>query len=339
MRLPTSPAHLQRRSFMSLFTALGVVSALPPIRDAGSKPRSPEIVFISNPLADYLHWLFYRQPGPGAFPFVPLPTERLSTVEALVAVPEAVASAGLESYDQVEAFVMEAFSALPARTVDGDQPRILSYSDTPPSLETVIETLRAGASTYPAFESYWRATVSPPVEAQIASWRAQVGSFDPVGQLKAMHRLPFKADTLQMVAMPFHPAGSANWSPPAVYTGLFRRPDIGRVLGHEASHLLWSAAVGTDWKRHRRASVAIRLAEQREVDLEEAMCLFMQTELSRVCGVTASAYRLSTDLAEVPALKALVERLEQAWPLFLERADLWPTSIDFVLDAAEQIWS
>lgn len=252
--------------------------------------------------------------------------------------PEAVASAGLELYDQVEPFVMEAFSALPARQVNCERPRILSYSDVPPSLETVIETLRAGASTYPAFEAYWRATVSPPVEAQIASWRSQVGSFDPLGQLTALHRLPFKGDALQVVAMPFHPAGSANWSPPAVYTRLFRRPDIGRVLGHESSHLLWSAAVGTDWKQNPRASAVIWLAAEREVDLEEAMCLFMQTELSRVCGVTASDYRVSTDLADDPAPKALVERLEQAWPLFLERSDLWPTSIDFVLDAAGQIW-
>jgi hypothetical protein len=64
----------------------------------------------------------------------------------------------------------------------------------------------------------------------------------------------------------------------------------------------------------------------------------MQTELSRVCGVTAADYRLSSDRADDPSLKSLVERLELAWPLFQERTDLWPTSIDFVLDSALQIW-
>lgn len=71
MRLMTPSAGLQRRSFMSLFTALGVASALPPIRDAGRRAQSPEIVFISHPRADYLHWLFYREAGPGPSRFAP----------------------------------------------------------------------------------------------------------------------------------------------------------------------------------------------------------------------------------------------------------------------------
>ena len=133
--------------------------------------------------------------------------------------------------------------------------------------------------------------------------------------------------------MPFHPAGSANYSPAGVYTSLFRTPDLGRVLGHEASHLLWSAAVGTDWKAHSLAASVTGLAEAKEVDVEETMCLLMQTILSQEAGVQPRDYRVSTDLEAGPQ-RDLMTALEGGWSAYLADAARWPTLIDYVLDTA-----
>lgn len=300
---------------------------------AAVETNAPRIDFISNPLADYLHLLMFRASKPRLPAFEAPGFAEAPTLDQLVAVPELVAAAGLERYEEVEAFVAETFAALPARRITQPRPLILSYGSEPPTLATVLEVIRAGAPWFEAFQAYWRGGVAPAVEAQMDAWRAQDQANRPLSRLIEMQRLPLRADRLIVAAMPFHPAGSANYSPAGVYTGLFRTPDLGRVLGHEASHLLWSAAVGTDWTAHPLAASVKALADAKDVDVEETMCLLMQTILSQEAGVQPAEYSVSSDLEAGPQ-RDLMTALEGGWSAYLADAARWPTLIDYVLNTA-----
>lgn len=323
-------AHPTRRSALAGTLALGLLPSLPARAGVG---QTPAIDFVSNPLADYLHLLLFRASKPRLPVFEAPGFADAPTLDQIVAVPELVAAAGLRRYEEVEPFVAETFAALPARRVAEPRPLILSYGEEPPQLETVLEVIRAGAPWFKAFETYWRDSVAPAVETQIGAWREQDLAHRPLTRLIEMQRLPLRADRLIVAAMPFHPAGSANYSPAGVFTGLFRTPDLGRVLGHEASHLLWSAAVGTDWTAHPLAVPVTALAEPKDVDVEETMCLLMQTILSQEAGVQPAEYRVSSDLEAGPQ-RDLMAALEGGWSTYLSDARRWPTLIDYVLETA-----
>ena len=78
--------------------------------------------------------------------------------------------------------------------------------------------------------------VSSGVEAQIAGWRDQDTRFHPLAMLVDLQRLPLRAPRLQVVAMPFHPSGSGNYSPAAIYSSLFDKPTIATVLAEQLRH-------------------------------------------------------------------------------------------------------
>lgn len=323
------PVHTTRRSV--LVGALGF-SLLKSSAAKAAADTTPAVEFVSNPLADYLHLLLFRAPKPRLPVFTAPGFDAAPTLDQLVSVPEMIAAAGIDRYDEVEPFVARTFAGLPARSVAAP-PLILSYSPEPPLLATVLEVIRAGEPWFEAFEGYWRASVAPAVEAQIGAWREQESAHRPLKALIEMQRLPLRAPRLMVAAMPFHPAGSANYSPAGVYTSLFRTPDLGRVLGHEASHLLWSEAVGTDWKTHPMAAGVKALAAPKGLDIEETMCLLMQTILSQQAGVQPEDYRVSSDLQAGPQ-RILMTELERGWPDYMAGADRWPTLIDYVLETA-----
>jgi len=295
-------------------------------------PAGPTIEFVSNPLADFLHCLFYRRTS-ARFPnFEAEGFEALPKLSELVQVAEQVASAGLTQYAEVEPFLVQRFAALPIPRISSPFPLILSNSDPAPDLGAVLAVVRAGAGYMEAFHAYWRAQVAPVVDSQIAGWRAQDSTYQPLGRLLEMHRLPFRAQRLQVVAMPFHPAGSANYTPPAVYTRMFKEADLGWVLGHEGSHLLWSEALGTDWRKHASMADVVALGERHELDIEEMMCLFMQVELSKAVGKSEPDFSIAAAFDPGPA-KGLLSALEARWAQYLAEPSRWPTLIDYVADA------
>lgn len=320
---------LTRRGAIAGIAGLTLLPTLP----ARATDATSVIEFISNPLADYLHLLFFRAKKSRFATFEAPGFEAAPQLEYLLAVPELVAAAGLTDYAQVEPFVAETFAALPALRVSTPEPRILSYGNLPAPLDEVLSVIRTGAPFHDPFMTYWRREVAPQVTGQIEAWKTQDQAHRPLQRLTQLHRLPLRSERFLLAAMPFHPAGSANYSPAGVYTSLFRTPDLGRVLGHEASHLLWSAAVGTDWKAHSLAASVTGLAEAKEVDVEETMCLLMQTILSQEGGVQPPEYRVSSDLEAGPQ-RELMTALETGWSNYLTNAVRWPTLIDYVLETA-----
>ncbi|MFJ6024335.1 hypothetical protein ACIQC9_07040 [Brevundimonas sp. NPDC092305] len=336
IRLRLETSMVCRRTFLSAAGASAVIPIAPPSSAHSGGAGSLKLRFVSNSLADYLHLLFFRAAKPRLPAFTAPGFETAPTLDSLVAVPELVAAAGLREYRELAPFVSETFAALPQARILCPKPLILSYRASPPTLSDVLAVISAGEPWYEAFGTYWQAGVKPVVEAQIAAWRRQNDAGRPLDGLLRMHRLPLRADGLVLAAMPFHPAGSANYTPAGVYTGLFRTPDLGRVLGHEASHLLWSKAVGTDWKSHPLAPSVRARFEPADVDVEETMCLLVQTRLSQDIGVQPSDYRVSSDL-EAGLQRDLMIALERDWTDYLSDAGRWPNLIDYVLDTASTL--
>jgi hypothetical protein len=240
--LTSTSTMLTRRSVLAGGAAL---LAARPVLGATAIPLAPPLIFGSNMLADYLHVLLYRLPHDRYPPFAPPGFDKVPTLNALVAVPELVASVGLKRYSQLEPFVGKVFAQLPAQRVTRPVPRILSYSDDAPHVGEVIRVIRAGAPYFSAFKAYWKQHVRSAVESQIVAWRDQDARLHPLQVLIGFQRLPLRVSRLLVFAMPFHPSGSGNYSPPAVFSGLFDKPNLPWFLGHEASHLIWSEALGT----------------------------------------------------------------------------------------------
>lgn len=294
---------------------------------------APRLVFGSNVLADYLHVLLYRLPRDDYPPFAPPGFDKVPTVDALVAVPELVASAGLKTYAQLRPFIAKTFAGLPAKRVKMPVPHILSYSQHPPSLPDVQRVISAGEPYFPTFRTYWDQHVRAAVESQLAGWRDQDSHFHPMRVLTDFQRLPLRASRLHVFAMPFHPSGSGNYSPPAIFSSLFDKPNLPWFLGHEGSHLIWSEAVGTPITAQPGAPAALALADARKVDIEETMCLFMQMKTSIACGLSKPDRRISNDFKDGPQKKLLVA-MEDGWPAYLAQPERWPNLQRYVIDKA-----
>jgi hypothetical protein len=328
--MANDPIMWTRRRVMAGGAAL---FAARPVLGAAATAAAPPLIFGSNMLADYLHVLLYRLPHDQYPPFAPPGFDKVPTLDALVAVPELVASADLKRYSQLEPFVRNVFAQLPAQRVKRPVPRILSYSDDAPHVGEVIRVIRAGAPYFPAFRIYWNQHVRSAVESQIAAWRDQDSRLHPLEVLIGFQRLPLRASRLLVFAMPFHPSGSGNYSPPAIFSGLFDKPNLPWFLGHEGSHLIWSEALGTPIATQPGAQAALALAQAHKLDLEETMCLCMQVKTSIACGLSAANRRISDNVSD-PSQKRLLIAMEDDWPAYLAHPERWPNLQRYVIDKA-----
>ena len=330
MRPVPALSAASRRQVLGGALALAAVGSA---RGAARTLAAPPLVFVSSPLADYLQLLMFRLSRDTFPPFDPPGFAKAPSLDDLVSVPEAVASAGLTDYGQLRGFIARAFAALPTQRVMRPQPRILSYSEHPPGLDMVQSVVAAGAPFYPAFQAYWRASVQPLVQAQIAGWRAQDAQFRPLQKVIDLQRLPLRAARLEVVAMPFHPSGSGNYTPPAIFSSLFDKPNLPWFLGHEASHLIWSEALGRPLAAAPEGAHAAALGKAKGVDVEETMCLFMQAQTSKLCGLSAADLKMSSKLKPGPQQRLMLA-LEGDWDAYRADPRRWPDLQAYVTEKA-----
>ncbi|MFJ6023612.1 hypothetical protein ACIQC9_03315 [Brevundimonas sp. NPDC092305] len=288
-------------------------------------PGKTTLEFMSSPLGDYLHVLLVRADKPALPVFRPDGFPAAPEPGILASIPERVARQQLTAYDDVEPLIRAHVS----RGLEAGE-AASAMAELAPS----FEYLRLGKPFYEAFEAYWRENVQALSQAQISEWRLQNEQHGLLDRLATLHRLPgLKVDALPVVAMPFHASGSGTVDPPGVYSSLSRRPNLGWFLGHEATHLIWSGATGTEWEAHPLASRARALAEPRSIDLEEIACLLMQVALPQSCGMIPADYRISAAFPD-GGMKRLLGSLEENLTIYQTDAVRWPTLIDYVLETS-----
>jgi len=300
-------------------------------------PRNVQVRLLKSPFADYLVYLLYRGTGRGQFKAVEqaVPLGDIPTLSELISLPGVAASARIRTYSQLHT-LLEPYRRASNRIVEVKDRgiirfSILGYSAALPSFDDLSRIVALGEASYPKFARFWDQTIAPAEDKKIAEWREQLVSTKPFDKLQRLARLRFPADSIDIVAIALHGAGSANSHPAAIYTGISVR-NVAWAIGHEGTHLLVDKYAGQDWTARARSAEAIRSVEARggnDYDIEEALCLLMQAKLSQAAGLTPSDFRVSTNFTEVSAKRDILVALEDGWQEYQQSAagDL----IDFLL--------
>ncbi|RYZ19992.1 MAG: hypothetical protein EOO16_18235 [Chitinophagaceae bacterium] len=304
---------MKRRSFKTFRLLLASLILILSTQAATAQSRTlPRISFLNSAPADFLYFLFNRT-EPSVAPKLDslLNMGQVPTIDALISLPEIVASEGVTTYEGIYP-VLERYYSPKALSRSRRSPKKLAFSDRYPSYDTLLALVRAGAPYYPKFLEYWKEHVAPAEYRQMEVWRQQLTELQVLDSFYALTRMRLRTDSLQIAAIAFHVAGSANYTPAGIYTSLFKKPNLPWVIGHEATHLLLTGPVGVNWMKRPAARALAALAKQKGENLyeiEENMCHFMQALLSRTCGTRPKDYAIAAPYPE-GFRKRFLEQLE-----------------------------
>ena len=338
--MPSSSLFLKLALNTFMVAGLGCQTVQPQLANPNVAIRPVELRFVHSPYADYLFYLLYRDTsrasGLGA-----VPLDSVSTLNALVALPEIVASQRVSSYRQIQPLV-ELYRGVTTRIVATPAPRILTYGKVPASYDSLRAIVTAGEAAYQTFAGIWRSQMEPEELRNIAIWRGQNADCHPMDSLQVLTRLVFPSPILDVGSIYMHFSGSGNYTPMGVYSRTFDKPNLAFTLGHEAMHLLVNPMTGHDWRKYPAAARTVgiaRVAGLNMDDLDELLALFMQVELPQACATTSASRRISDAFGSDSARHAVLVSLEDGWSEYRISHQKWPTIIDYFLDRSAEALS
>jgi hypothetical protein len=307
----------------------------PSIAQKKVRPKTPEVTFLHSPLGDFLYFLFNRK----EYKAIPrmdslIGMSNTSKLDALIALPEIVTSEQVTDYQDIYKILEKYYKNTNATIIEKPHPKRLSFSDVYPSYDSIVTLVKAGERYYPAFLALWKVHVEPNELKQIAVWKEQLANKKILDSFYKITRLSYSTNKLEIAAMAYHMAGSANYSPAGIYTSLFREPNLPWVIGHEGTHLLLSGPVSTNWMQTSKAKVLSILAERKGeslYEIEENTCHFLQAMLAKLCGTVKVDYSIHTPYPE-GFRRSMLAYMEMYWSTYLLN-DI--TIIDFMMQAAE----
>jgi hypothetical protein len=280
-----------------------------------------EVRFIQSSYADYLFYLLYRSMGQFSQLETDVPMGKIPSLDQLISLPEQAASAQIRNYRQLYSMIHQHRGAtktiVPVSETGRTHFRKLAYSDELPSYERLSDIVHQGEAVYPAFESFWEKNIAPAEKQQIDAWMQQLSECSPLDKLQDVERLSFPFPILDVGSIALHLSGSGNTYPPGVYTGLFKKPNLAWVIGHEATHLMVDQYAGHKWRSYSLAQQAIELVTEHgghANDIEESLALFMQVKLSQICGYSESTRRMSDNFPANTPTGAILRSFETGWP-------------------------
>lgn len=298
-----------------------------------SQKSSPSLNYLHNPYSDYLFYLFYRE-SPEKYPLDSVMNlDKLPTLNYIISMPEMMASSNIKTYKDVYRF-LKLYQNAKSRVITNPLPKILAYSDDLPNYDTLEIILKAGEHHFEKFYKYWIAQIEPDEFKTITAWKTQDSIHHPLNKLQEISRIKFKSETLDVACIALHLAGSGNYSPPGIYSSVFKKPDLARFIGHEGTHLILTKYYGRDWHKYKMANKAKKLAIQNGLqanDIEEMLCMFMQTVLSQQCGFTAMDKRISSPFSEEKIKQKILIEFENNWSSYLADSKKYSDIIEFML--------
>jgi hypothetical protein len=276
--------------------------------------------FVESPYADYLFYLLYRSTG--RFPQLEtaVPLGKVPTLDQLISLPEQAASDQVQSYRDLYPLV-EQYRGVTKAVIPVPEGRVqhfrkLAYSDELPNYQQLSDVVHQGEASYPLFQQFWEKNIAPAEQQQIDVWRQQLVECAPLDKLQELERLSFPFAKLDVASIALHLSGSGNTYPVGVYTGLFKKPNLAWVIGHEATHLMVDQYAGHNWHAHPLADQAIMMVKQHggaAGDIEESLALFMQVKVSQACGYTEQSRRMSEKFPANTPTGAILRSLESGW--------------------------
>ncbi|MET0461764.1 MAG: hypothetical protein ABW007_01365 [Chitinophagaceae bacterium] len=319
-------------------TMIGFVTAFAVIRTQKSNTPPPVVQFVHSPLGDYLYLLFNRKTLSDHPDIDSLAGIRdLATLEELIALPEIVISLQINTYAEIYPVLDRFYKNARSTTLHDPFPKKLGFGEQLPSYDTILALIKAGEPHFNRFDSLWQQLILPAIILQTNTWKKQLTDLRVLENYQRLTRLTLKTDTLQIGALAYHLAGSANYHPTGIYTSLFKTPNLPWVIGHEGTHLLLTGPAGMNWMQSPRVAKLTKLATLRETslyELEEAMCHFMQAQLSKSCGTKPADFPIASRY-EKGMLQELLVYWETNWPQYLAGKT---TIIDFMIQGGEVVW-
>ncbi|WP_109123518.1 hypothetical protein [Dyella sp. C11] len=193
----------------------------------------------------------------------------------------------------------------------------------------LINTLKLGEPRFGDFMSYWRQHVEPREQSTIAAWTAEEARSHHVRHLEDLARMPFPYSSVKVAVIGLGPLGNNMDNPPIMFATM-KDASLPAVVGYEGMHMMMSGRNG-DWKKRRNATQAINLISARggtAYDIEEALCLLMQSKLPATYGDSSVA---ASDAGDTPR-RVLLRAMERDWDAYRANASI--NAADFAIDEA-----
>ncbi len=302
-----------------------------------TKVPVPRVKFIHSSLGDFLYFLFNRK----EYKAIPkldslLHITDVPELDAIIALPEIITSAQISKYIDIYPLLERYYKGQSATIINSPHPKRISFSDTFPVYDSINLLVKRGELYYPAFDSLWKIHVAPLEIRQIENWQIQLKESSVLENFYRITKLQLKTDELEIAAMAYHLAGSANYSPAGIYTSLFKTPNLPWVIGHEGTHLLLTVPVGADWMKSSKVKKLQKLADQKGItlyEIEENTCHFMQAMLSKICGTEKSDYSIHQPYPK-GFQRDLIAAMEKDWDRYLLSKE---NIVDYMIQKSTQI--
>ncbi|MBO9661150.1 MAG: hypothetical protein J7527_20165, partial [Chitinophagaceae bacterium] len=227
---------------------MGFVLLLATIKAQNPAYTEPKVSFVHSAIGDYLYLLFNRKALESHPDIDSLSGIRdLPTLDELIALPEIVTSMQISSYEEIYPILEQYYKNAGSTTIQQPFVKKLGFGEKLPPYDTILALVTAGEPHFKQFDSLWQEHIFPQIDLQIKNWQHQLELLDVTGNYQRLTRLSLKTDTLQIGALAYHLAGSANYNPTGIYTSLFKTPNLPWVIGHEGTHLLLTGPAGKNW--------------------------------------------------------------------------------------------
>ena len=261
--------------------------------------------FVASPYADFLAYLLRRENAN---------------------FPDLRASVPLDGIKE-----LNTGSFLPAYAMVSD---VHSYADlyklayTYDDSAVLINTLKQSEPHFPNFMAYWRQHVEPTEQATIAAWKAEEAKTHHVDRLEQLTRMRFPYASVKVAVIALGPLGQNMESPPIIFATT-KDADLSAVIGYEGTHMIMSSRAD-GWRKRHNATKAIDAISARggtSYDIEEALCLLMQSKLP---GSYGAGHDVSvSDSGDTPR-RVLLRAMERDWDRYQANASM--TAADFAID-------
>jgi hypothetical protein len=268
--------------------------------------------FVASPYADFLFYLLHRDNAN---------------------FPDLRASVPIDDVKELNTGEL-----LPAYAMVSD---IRSYADlyklayTYDNSAALVAALKQGEAHFPTFLAYWQQHVEPREQQTITVWKAEEVKARHVERLEELTRLRFPYATVKVAVIALGPLGGNMQNPPIMFATM-KDSSLPAVIGYDGTHMMLSGHAD-DWKQRKHAAQAINLIYAHggtSYDIEEALCLLMQSKLPQAYG--AGSDHSPSDVGDT-ARRMLLRAMEHDWDRY--RSDASMNAMDFAIDETIRTFS
>lgn len=291
------------RAALTALWMLGTAAHAAPATTSGHDRAALE--FVASPYADFLFYLLHRDNANFPDLRASVPLDGVKELNTGMFLPAYVMASDVRSYDDLYKLAY-------------------TYDDS----AVLVTTLRQGEPRFKSFMTYWQQHVEPVEQATIVAWKAEEAKSHNVERLEQLTRLRFPYASVKVAVIALGPLGKNMENPPIMFATM-KDADLSAVVGYEGTHMMMNQRDG-GWKKRRNAARAIDAISAHggtSYDIEEALCLLMQSKLPASYG---EGHQIAASDAGDTPRRVLLRAMERDWNRY--RNDASMNAADFAID-------